>query len=285
MNTDVFFYYNVVAAIVLIGGAVWATAFYWRKRIAAQRKVDKNKHSSDLFREQVANERAKAAARNNQDVMSHVLREVQALQKGIDSLLVLLTTSDIVPGQEEWDLACQLIKQKSMLLADVLTVAFEMMYYENLPCIERNEQIVVNEFCHDVFEGCLDMLAKGVEPRFETALDDDCVVHTDIDTLRRLLRNLLLNAVDNTRQGTVTLKLSSDESKQQLVFAVTDTGPAIPPEFKEKIFKRLPNINIHQLLLTLRVRTGKLMARLLGGTLYIDSYIEKGNTVVFTIAI
>lgn len=285
MNTDVFFYYNVVAAIVLIGGAVWATAFYWRKRIAAQRKVDKNKHSSDLFREQVANERAKAAARNNQDVMSHVLREVQALQKGIDSLLVLLTTSDIVPGQEEWDLACQLIKQKSMLLADVLTVAFEMMYYENLPCIERNEQIVVNEFCHDVFEGCLDMLAEGVETRFETALDDDYVVRTDIDTLRRVLRNLLLNAVLTTREGSIALKVGRDESKQQLVFAVSDTGPAIPPEFKEKIFKRLPNINIHQLLLTLRVRTGKLMARLLGGTLYIDSYIEKGNTVVFTIAI
>ena len=283
--TNVFFYYNLAAALILVGGAVWATAFYWRKRIAAQRKVDKNKHSSDLFREQVANERAKAAARNNQDVMSHVLREVQALQKGIDSLLVLLTTSDIVPGQEEWDLACQLIKQKSMLLADVLTVAFEMMYYENLPCIERNEQIVVNEFCHDVFEGCLDMLAEGVETRFETALDDDYVVRTHIATLRRVLRNLLLNAVLTTREGSITLKVERDESKHQLVFAVTDTGPAIPPEFKEKIFKRLPNINIHQLLLTLRVRTGKLMARLLGGTLYIDSYIEKGNTVVFTIAI
>ena len=283
--TSIYMYYNLAAAIVLIGVAAVGATVYWRKRIAAQRKEDKNKHSSDLFREQVANERVKAAARNNQDVMSHVLREVQALQKGIDSLLVLLTTSDIVPGQEEWDLACQLIKQKSMLLADVLTVTFEMMYYENQPCIERNEQIVVNEFCHDVFEGCLDMLAEGVETRFETALDDDCMVRTHIATLRRVLRNLLLNAVLTTREGSITLKVERDESKQQLVFAVTDTGPAIPPEFKEKIFKRLPNINIHQLLLTLRVRTGKLMARLLGGTLYIDSYIEKGNTVVFTIAV
>lgn len=283
--TSIYMYYNVAAAIVLIGGAVWATAFYWRKRIAAQRKVDKNKHSSDLFREQVANERAKAAARNNQDVMSHVLKEVQALQEGIDSLLVLLTTTDITPGQEEWNLTCGLIKKKSALLADVLTVTFEMMYYENQPCIERNEQIVVNKFCHDVFEDCLGLLAEGVETRFETALDDDCVVRTDIDTLRRLLRNLLLNAVLTTREGSITLKVGRDESKHQLVFAVSDTGPAIPPEFQEKIFKRLPNINIHQLVLTLRVRTSKLMARLLGGTLYIDSYIEKGNTVVFTIAI
>ncbi|MBQ3312681.1 MAG: hypothetical protein IJG74_02645 [Prevotella sp.] len=280
-----FFYYNVAAALILVGGAVWATAFYWRKRTAWQRQMDDQRLSLELFRADVARESALKTCKNNRDVMSHVLRQVQALQEGIDSLLVLLTTSDIVPGQEEWDLTCGLIKKKSALLADVLTVAFEMMYYENRQSIGRNDQIVVNEFCHDVFEGCLDMLAEGVETRFETALDDDCVVRTDIDTLRRLLRNLLLNAVDNTRQGTVTLKLSSDESKQQLVFAVTDTGPAIPPEFKEKIFKRLPNINIHQLLLTLRVRTGKLMAHLLGGTLFFDSYMEKSNTVVFTITV
>ena len=285
MTTDVFFYYNLAAALILVGGAVWATAFYWRKRTAWQRQMDSQRLSLELFRADVARESALQTCKNNRDVMSHVLRQVQALQEGIDSLLVLLTTSDIVPGQEEWDLTCGLIKKKSALLADVLTVAFEMMYYENRQSIGRNDQIVVNEFCHDVFEGCLDMLAEGVETRFETALDDDCVVRTDIDTLRRLLRNLLLNAVDNTRQGTVTLKLSSDESKQQLVFAVTDTGPAIPPEFKEKIFKRLPNINIHQLLLTLRVRTGKLMAHLLGGTLFFDSYMEKSNTVVFTITV
>ncbi len=283
--TNVFFYYNLAAALILVGGAAWATAFYWRKRTALQRQVDSQRLSLELFKADVARESALKTFKNNRDVMSHVLREVQALQEGIDSLLVLLTTTDITPGQEEWDLTCGLIKKKSALLADVLTVAFEMMYYENRQSIGRNDQIVVNEFCHDVFEGCLDMLAEGVEPRFETALDDDCVVRTDIDTLRRLLRNLLLNAADNTRQGTVTLKLSSDESKQRLVFAVSDTGPAIPPEFQEKIFKRLPNINIHQLLLTLRVRTSKLMARLLGGTLYVDSYIEKGNTVVFTITV
>ena len=283
--TNVFFYYNLAAALILVGGAVWATTCYWRKRTAWQRQIDSQRLSLELFRADVARESALKTCKNNRDVMSHVLREVQAVQEGINSLLVLLTTSDIVPGQEEWDLTCGLIKKKSALLADVLTVAFEMMYYENRQSIGRNDQIVVNEFCHDVFEGCLDMLAEGVETRFETALDDDCVVRTDIDTLRRLLRNLLLNAVDNTRQGTVTLKLSSDESKQQLVFAVTDTGPAIPPEFKEKIFKRLPNINIHQLLLTLRVRTGKLMAHLLGGTLFFDSYMEKSNTVVFTITV
>lgn len=283
--TNVFFYYNLAAALILVGGAVWATSCYWRKRTALQRQMDSQRLSLELFRADVARESALKTCKNNRDVMSHVLREVQAVQEGINSLLVLLTTSDIVPGQQEWNLTCGLIKKKSALLADVLTVAFEMMYYENRQSIGRNDQIVVNKFCHDVFEGCLDMLAKGVETRFETALDDDFVVRTDIDTLRRLLRNLLLNAVDNTRQGTVTLKLSSDESKQQLVFAVTDTGPAIPPEFQEKMFKRLPNIDIHQLLLTLRVRTSKLMAHLLGGTLFFDSYMEKSNTVVFTITV
>ena len=102
--TNVFFYYNLAAALILVGGAVWATAFYWRKRTAWQRQMDDQRLSLELFRADVARESALKTCKNNRDVMSHVLREVQALQEGIDSLLVLLTTSDIVPGQEEWDM-------------------------------------------------------------------------------------------------------------------------------------------------------------------------------------
>lgn len=283
--TSTYMYYNLMAAIVLIGVSAWATAYYWRKRIAAQRKVDKNKHSSNLFREQVANERAKAAARNNQDVMSHVLKEIQAQQEGINSLLQLLDTTKWAPGQQGWSLALQLLKQKNLLLADILTATLEMMFYEKQQKIAKKDEVAVNQFCHDVFENCVHLLADGVKTQVETSVADERMIRTNTDTLKRIISNLLINSMSNTREGYISLKITENKARRLMVFAVTDTGPAIPPEFQEKIFKRLPNINIHQLLLTLRVRTGKLMARLLGGTLYVDSYIEKGNTVVFTITV
>lgn len=54
MTTDVFFYYNVVAAIVLICVAVWATTYYWRKRTALQRQMDSQRLSLELFKADVA---------------------------------------------------------------------------------------------------------------------------------------------------------------------------------------------------------------------------------------
>ena len=77
MTTDVFFYYNVAAALILVGGAVWATTCYWRKRTAWQRQIDSQRLSLELFRADVARESALKTCKNNRDVMSHVLRSLQ----------------------------------------------------------------------------------------------------------------------------------------------------------------------------------------------------------------
>jgi len=281
---EVNIYYNLVAMLMVVGAAVGITTLYWRRRYETLCRNETARLSSEMFRADVALESAVKTAKNNHDVMRHVLAEVQALQESVDSLLILMNTNDIKPGQKMWDTACRVIRQKNTLLADVVTVTFEMMYYENQRHIQKNDEIVVNKFCHDVFESCLPMMPEGVETRMETAVPDDCMIRTDIETLKRMIRNLLLNSMSNTSEGIITLKVGEDTTKGVMVFAVSDTAPCIPTEFREKIFKRLPNIDIHKLLLTLRVRTSKLMARHLGGTLYIDSYVGSGNTVVFTVA-
>ena len=279
--TGIYLIYNLLVALGLTGIVAVAATIYWRRRNDALRKEDKARFSADLFREQVASERAMQTAKMHQNLMSRVLTEVQTLQEGIDSLLLLLTTADMTPGQEEWQTAFRMVKEKSTLLADVHTVALEMMYYEKQKRLEKHDDIAVNEFCHDVFESCLPHMKEGVEPQLETALPDDYTVRTNADTLKRILRNLLLNAMKTTTQGSITLTVA--ENKVKVVFAVSDTAPAIPEEMYGRIFKQLPDVDIHQLLLTLRVRNSKLMARLLGGGLYIDSDSGAGVTVVFSI--
>ena len=270
-----------MVALGLTGIVAVAVTIYWRRRNEVQRKEEEARFSADLFREQVASERAAKTAMMTQNLMSHVLAEVQSLQEGIDSLLLLLTTTDMAPGQQEWQTACSMVRRKSTLLADVLTVTLEMMYYEKQKRLEMNERIALNDFCHDVFESCLPHMKEGVEPLLETGLPDDYTVSTNADTLKRILRNLLRNAMDNTRQGHISLTVAEDKGK--VVFAVSDTASGIPHEIGKRIFRQLPNVDIHQLMLTLRVRTSKLMARLLGGGLYIDSDPDEGVTVVFSI--
>ena len=282
--TGNYLYYNLAAALIMITlAAGWAT-YYWRLRMKAQRKLDKERLSVDLFKANVARESVAKEARNNHDMMSGVLAEVKHLQEGIDSLLQLLTSTDMTPGREEYNLTCAMIKQKSLLLEQLLSVALELMQYENRKKVDANENIVVNDFCHDVFESCLYGLNEGVETEMETSLDDDYTLKTDTDTLRRILQNLLMNSVSNTRKGSIKLKIGEDKKKRQLLFSVRDTAPAIPPQLQGKIFNRFPKDNMHQMLMTLRVRASKLMVKLLGGTMYIDFGYEKGVSVVFTVA-
>ena len=95
-------------------------------------KEDNARLSAELIKADLARRQAADTARNSQDVMTAVLSEVQSLQEGIDNLLVLLTIPDLSPGQEEWDIAHRMIKEKSRLLGDILTVTLELQFYEQL---------------------------------------------------------------------------------------------------------------------------------------------------------
>ena len=248
-------------------------------------KEDHARLSAELIKADLARRQVAAKAQNTQDVMTAVLSEVQSLQEGIDNLLVLLTMPDIAPGQKEWDIAHRMIKEKSRLLGDILTVTLELQFYEQLKSLEQNDQVAVNGFCHNVFGSCMNQVPEDIDLRFETSLEDDYIVHTNKETLKQLVRNLLVNSMSNTSEGSITLSVYEDEKKGLLQFAVHDTAPAIPAELQDQIFKWMPKGNLHQMLMTLRVRSCRLMARLLGGTFYIDSHEDTGVSAVFSIKI
>lgn len=280
--TGMYMYYNTAAALLLVAVVASLAAIYWRKRIREQKMAAEEHLSAELSKANVASEMIVATAKNNQDMVKSVLGEVQSLHEGLDSLLILFTIPDLTPGKEEWNMAVSMIKEKSQLLADILDVTLELMFYDNLKALERLDHVSVNQFCQDVLQNCMGYLSEGVDIQVETSLEDDYMVYTDKETLRRIIRNLILNSMGNTRQGSITLSVGEDQAKGLLLFAVSDTAPAIPEELRDRIFKWMPRGNTHQLLLTLRVRACKLMARLLGGTLYVDS-TPKGVSVVFSI--
>ncbi len=61
------------------------------------------------------------------------------------------------------------------------------------------------------------------------------VVRVDVLLLRRILGNVLENAVKYTATGTVTLEVAHGDG--MLVFRVVDSGPGIAPELAPKIFE------------------------------------------------
>jgi two-component system, NtrC family, sensor histidine kinase KinB len=100
---------------------------------------------------------------------------------------------------------------------------------------------------------------KNLQPRFEDAgvrceligQPDNSVVWGDAARLRIVLTNLLTNALKySPASATVTLTIASGQNTGSdragpIIVTVTDSGPGVPPEFRERIFEKFFRVEHH----------------------------------------
>ncbi len=112
-----------------------------------------------------------------------------------------------------------------------------------------------------------------------------CIV-ADIDKLRRVLINLLDNAVKFTEKGSVTVTLT-DRSDGYIQFSIADTGIGLTEEEKSAIFN--PFTQADQSIARLYGGTGlgttisQELIHLMGGEIWVDSEPGRGSTFHFTL--
>ncbi|KAJ5309565.1 uncharacterized protein N7443_002026 [Penicillium atrosanguineum] len=101
---------------------------------------------------------------------------------------------------------------------------------------------------------------------------------TDLDVLRDSLLPLVINAIQHTPRGIVSIIASINLDRNQLIFDVKDTGQGIHPDHQERIFEPYEKVDVHSagagLGLTLAVK----FATLLHGSVdLISSDIDCGS--------
>jgi signal transduction histidine kinase/HAMP domain-containing protein/CheY-like chemotaxis protein len=142
----------------------------------------------------------------------------------------------------------------------------------------------------DISEVAVDARRALVAQAEEKGLDLEVLVAdgtptsmvTDIQRLQQILRNLLSNAVKFTERGTVTLTISQGRNADEVAFSVKDTGIGISDEKFEMIFEAFQQADG-----TTSRRYGgtglglsisKELARLLGGSITVESELGAGST-------
>jgi signal transduction histidine kinase len=125
---------------------------------------------------------------------------------------------------------------------------------------------------------------RGLTIRKE-AIDASLAMRTDPGKLRQMLTNLLANAVKFTAQGGVVVRAT--QRGADVVFEVQDTGSGIAPEALEHIFEPFWQVQMTTTRETggsgLGLTVTQRLARLLGGSVAVESEVGKGSTFRITL--
>jgi signal transduction histidine kinase len=111
--------------------------------------------------------------------------------------------------------------------------------------------------------------------------DSEITVLTDPMRLKQILINLVSNALKNTPQGSVTVRVTEDGNS--LRFSVIDTGVGIAADKLDLIFKRFEKIDEYKQGTGLGLAISKTLIGLLGGEISVSSELGKGSTFSITI--
>jgi signal transduction histidine kinase len=108
------------------------------------------------------------------------------------------------------------------------------------------------------------------------------MISCDRRRLRQVLLNLISNAIKFTQAGTVTVSVKNQG--QELLFAVIDTGPGIPPEKQDLIFEPFIQAENGERQLQgtgLGLPISRSLIRAHGGELWVDSEGGEGSAFFF----
>jgi signal transduction histidine kinase len=132
---------------------------------------------------------------------------------------------------------------------------------------------------------------KGIELTFD-APNGPIVAMTDAIRVRHVVENLVSNAIKYTPEhGTVrvaTTAASPDMGPRVVRVTVQDSGPGVPPEFRERIFDaffRVPSSEERAPGSGLGLAMSRRIARLLGGDVTVDAAPTGGSIFTFTLPV
>ena len=130
---------------------------------------------------------------------------------------------------------------------------------------------------------------KNLEMACRVAPDIPDALVGDSGRLQQILLNIVGNAVKFTSRGDVQINVErtrDDDGRIELEFSVRDTGPGIPPDYREKIFELFVQGEAgarHSEGVGLGLATASQLVQMMGGRIWLTSEVGKGSCFRFTV--
>ena len=163
---------------------------------------------------------------------SHELRTPVAILQGETE--VTLSRPDRTP--EEYRETLAILRDESLRLAHIIEDLFTLTRADAGQYPLKPRDLYLDELATDVLRRTRSLaIAKGVT--LTSSIQPELALNADEDLLRRLLLNLLDNAIKYTPAGGM-INVDCRLDGSSYVLRVSNTGPGIPAELQSRIFER-----------------------------------------------
>lgn len=205
--------------------------------------------------------------------MSHEIRTPLNAITGFSELMAFADTD------EERKTYYEVIKANNQLLMQLINDILDLSKIEADAIKISYAPIDLNEMLDTTCTSVKLRMPKGVELIIEKGLEN-CTFYTDYIRLLQLINNLVNNAIKNTKKGSITIGYKPLEDNR-IYFYVKDTGRGIAEEQLHDLFDRFVKINDYVEGIGLGLAICKSLVTKMGGTIFVESQLDKGSTFSF----
>ena len=182
-------------------------------------------------------------------------------------------------GEDEKAAITKDILQNSYSISNIVNNWIMTLVLENTISIAGSDIVNCNDLCREAAASLNLKHPDTVKLEISTNLPDNLQIETNKTYVKKILEELLYNANKFTTNGSIAISNKQLDSKH-ICFQISDTGPGIPFDDRDRIFNQFTKLNNFNEGLGMGLYLCRHLAILLGGTLDLDITYTNGASFV-----
>ena len=232
----------------------------------------------------VANQKAQEALEKKTAFMQDLTHQVRTPLNIIIGFSQVLRMGHQEIPDEEMETIMDAMQENTKNIRGIIDKLLVAALFENKESVKRDSNVPCNAVCRQVLGETRSKNPGAVTLHFTTSVPDDFTIFSNKNVLVKVLQQMLDNANQFTKQGTITLDCRPS-SPETVSFIVTDTGIGIDEADAERVFEQFTKLDYYSEGLGLGLTLCRYSAEGMGGTFTLDTTYKEGARFVLTLPI